>query len=142
MPSRLPQPVGKIHNTFYNKNIRIGYIKDYEISDDEFVYRASHEVGINLAPIFEFWGLVLDQNIINGLKVLPPPIEFIERLNFYKNNIPNNEKEYNVMLDTLRSGVGNHQYVRIDYWKNNYSQSILDKMHDRIDKIIKDINNY
>lgn len=77
-----------------------------------------------------------------GLKVLPPPIEFIERLNFYKNNIPNNEKEYNVMLDTLRSGVGDHQYVRIDYWKNNYSQSILDKMHDRIDKIIKDINNY
>ena len=46
------------------------------------------------------------------------------------------------MLDTLRSGVGDHQYVRIDYWKNNYSQSILDKMHYRIDKIIKDINNY
>jgi len=46
------------------------------------------------------------------------------------------------MLDTLRSGVGDDQYVRIDYWKNNYSQSILDKMHDRIDKIIKDINNY
>lgn len=85
---------------------------------------------------------MLDHNIINGLKVLPPPIEFIERLNFYKNNIPNNEKEYNVMLDTLRSGVGDDQYVRIDYWKNNYSQSILDKMHDRIDKIIKDINNY
>lgn len=136
------ETVGKIHNAFYNKNIRIGYIKDYEISDDEFVYRASHEVGINLAPIFEFWGLVLDHNIINGLKVLPPPIEFIERLNFYKDNIPNNEKEYNVMLDTLRSGVGDDQYVRIDYWKNNYSQSILDKMHDRIDKIIKDINNY
>ena len=26
-------------------------------SDDEFVYRSSFAVGVNLAPIFDFWGI-------------------------------------------------------------------------------------
>jgi hypothetical protein len=133
------ESVGKSHNAFYEKNIRNEYIKDYEIADDEFVYRSSFAVGVNLAPLFDFWGIPVDQNIKNGLKVLPPPVEFLDRLNLYKNAIPQDEAGYQSLLGELRSGVGNDQFKRIDYWIDNYSPSILEKMHERIDKIIQEI---
>jgi len=133
------EAVGKSHNVFYEKNIRNEYIKDYEISDDEFVYRSSFAVGVNLAPIFDFWGIPVDPNIKNGLGVLPSPVEFLDRLNLYKNAIPKNEGEYQARLKDLRSGVGQDQFFRIDYWIENYSAGTLEKMHERIDKIALEI---
>ena len=133
------EAVGKSHNVFYEKNIRNGFNKDSEISDDEFVYRSSFEIGVNLSPLFDFWGVSVDQNIKNGLRVLPPPVEFLDRLNLYKNAIPQDEAGYQSLLGELRVGVGKDQFKRIDYWLDNYSPSILEKMHERIDKIIQEI---
>ncbi len=75
------------------------------------------------------------------MRVLPPPVEFLDRLNLYKNAIPQDEAGYQSLLGELRVGVGKDQFKRIDYWLDNYSPSILGKMHERIDKITQEIND-
>ena len=129
---------GKFQNVIYEKNTRNGFQNDDNLTDDEYIFRGSHGVGINMAPLFEFWGIPVSPSIKEGLKFLPPPVEFIERLKFYKSKIPKSENEFSLLIQKLENGDSGGKFTTINWV---YSPDAMKIMHERIDKIIREIEN-
>ena len=130
---------GKFQSAIYKKDSRNGFITEDNLTDDEYIYRGSHEIGIDMSPLFEFWGIPVSPSIKEGLKILPPPVKFVERLQYYKSNIPNNQAEFNNLINRLEAREPGGKYATLNW---TYSKEKLDIMHETIDKLIKEINEY
>ena len=125
--------VGKIHKAFYDRGVLAGEAVNYGIEDDDFIKTASIALNLNLAPLFEFWGVPASALIVKELESLPPPAAFKERLVTYRNLIPNNEEEYLTAINKLAATTGSAG--RWDNYRANYDPNIMQIMRDKIDRI-------
>ena len=69
----------------------------------------------------------------NNLSGLPSATEFKERLTTYRNLIPNNQEEYEAIINRLIATTGSR-----GRWENylaNYDPSVMQVMRDKIDRI-------
>ena len=58
------------------------------VSDDELILAASNAIGVNMAPLFHFWGRHPSGDLSNQLKNLPESKEIFCRLQYYKSMAP------------------------------------------------------
>jgi len=127
------EAVGKIHEAFYKRGVAFGAPINYGVTDDDFIKTASEALNLNLVPVFDFWGVPASSMMRNNLSGLPSATEFKERLTTYRNLIPNNQEEYEAIINRLIATTGSR-----GRWENylaNYDPSVMQVMRDKIDRI-------
>jgi hypothetical protein len=122
--------VGEIHRVFYQ-------IGTASMKDQDTILWGSRRANVNLAPIFDFWGVPPTTATRVRLAGLPPATEFIERLEFYREAIPETRAEYESVIRKLRATTG--KVDRWDHYLENYDPELSETMKQRIDEIITSI---
>ena len=130
------EAVGKIHNSA-QENIRNGSAPNYGYPDDDFIQIASYALNVNLAPVFEFWGVPASAPLVSELATLPPAEVFKERLKFYLTLVPTDRDDYVKSVNRLRSTTGS--VGRWDYYLANYDAVYSQIMGDKVERILSSI---
>ena len=107
------------------------------MKDQDTILWGSRRANVNLAPIFDFWGVPPTTATRVRLAGLPPATEFIERLEFYREAIPETRAEYESVIRKLRATTG--KVDRWDHYLENYDPELSETMKQRIDEIITSI---
>ena len=137
-----------IHNThkvFYDE-WKVNTQKDWgfmgmangnQITDDELILAASNAIGVNMAPLFHFWGRQPSEELANQLKNLPESKKIYCRLQYYKSMAPTDLSSFQTWYDANYVSVGDVQQVRYDYAINNFDKDNYGSaIQDQIDLII------
>jgi hypothetical protein len=127
------EAVGKIHNSA-QENIRNRSAPNYGYPDDDFIQAASYALNINLAPVFEFWGVPASGHLVSELATLPPAEAFKERLKFYLTLVPADRDDYVKSVTRLRSTTGS--VGRWDYYLANYDAVYSQIMSEKVERIL------
>ena len=118
----------KTHKVFYDE-WKLNTQKDWSfmsnttgnsVSDDELILAASNAIGVNMAPLFHFWGRHPSGDLSNQLKNLPESKEIFCRLQYYKSMAPTDLSSFQKWYDANYVSVGDVQQVRYDYAINNF----------------------
>jgi hypothetical protein len=130
------EAVGKIHNSA-QENIRNGNAPNYGYPDDDFIQAASYALNINLAPVFEFWGVPVTVPLASELAALPHAEAFKERLRFYLTLVPADRDDYAKIVTRLRSTTGS--VGRWDYYLANYDAVYSQIMSEKVERILSSL---
>ena len=130
------EAVGKIHNRA-QENIRNGNAPNYGYPDDDFIQAASYALNINLAPVFEFWGVPVTVPLASELAALPHAEAFKERLRFYLTLVPADRDDYAKIVTRLRSTTGS--VGRWDYYLANYDAVYSQIMSEKVERILSSL---
>lgn len=122
------EAVGKIHKVFYD-------LGTADMDDQDTIALGSKAVNVNLAPIFEFWGVPAEPATLKAVSDLPPATEFIERLELYRANVPETRNEFSSVIKKLRKTTGAEG--RWDFYEGNYDPELADLMITKINRILK-----
>ena len=127
----------KIHKVFYDAaNIHGSTVERGNLPRDDYYIRvASIALNKNLAPLFQFWGIIPSEALVRELSFLPTPEVIKTRLEHYKTLIPANNADFVSYYSTLDGHFG-HQKIRYDNLSINYSESIAASIAFQIDGII------
>ena len=130
------QAVHKMNKVFYDKwKLQENYING--ASDDEMIAAASAAAGVNMAPLFHFWGLHPSPEMAVQLAYMPESMDILNRLNYYKTIVPANTAAFQPWHDILRERKGPPHYIRYDYYIANYDiDNIAQGTLDQIDFLI------
>ena len=110
---------------------------NYGYPDDDFIQIASYALNVNLAPVFEFWGVPASAPLVSDLATLPPADAFKERLKFYLTLVPTDRDDYVKSVTRLRSTTGS--VGRWDYYLANYDAVYSQIMGDKVERILSSI---
>ena len=124
------EAVGEIHRVFYS-------LGTAEMDDQETIALGSKAININLAPIFEFWGVPADRETLAAVADLPAPTDFKSRLQEYRSRIPTSRAEHEAAIEKLSSTTGS--MGRWDFYRENYDPELQRVMLEKIDRIIDSI---
>ena len=130
------EAVGKIHNSA-QENVRNGNVPNYGYPDDDFIQIASYALNVNLAPVFEFWGVPASAPLVSDLATLPPADAFKERLKFYLTLVPTDRDDYVKSVTRLRSTTGS--VGRWDYYLANYDAVYSQIMSEKVERILSSL---
>ena len=126
--------VGAIHKAFYDRGLASGEAVNYGISDDDFVETASLALGLNLVPLFEFWGVPVSVNVLARTMTLPVVTEFESRLLHYKSIVPSTNAAFAVVSDRLAATTGS--IGRWEFLNANFTPAMAVKMTARVDDLL------
>jgi hypothetical protein len=130
--------VGGTHNVFYQRIVD-GSTKLSEIgvtSDSDFTKTSSQVIGANMAPFFEFWGLEVDQEILDELNLMPRSEPVKSLLLEYREILPRNIEEFTEWHDSTESRMGAWQGPQVTSYLATYNNSTGQAGLDRIDTIL------
>ena len=115
----------------------MGMANGNQITDDELILAASNAIGINMAPLFHFWGRQPSTSLVNQLENMPESKEIYCRLQYYKSMAPTDLSSFQTWYDANYVSVGGVQQVRYDYAINNFDKDNYGSaIQDQIDLII------
>jgi len=132
------EAVGAIHEAFYNLGRTLGQPVNYGLTDDDFISTASLALNLNLAPIFEFWGVPPSAELAERLKDLTVPVEFEARLLNYRALVPRTQADFEAVYATHAKlhSPSSEVMTRMDYYKNEFDAEMSEVIIDRIDGIL------
>ncbi|MCB9229382.1 MAG: hypothetical protein H6618_07200 [Deltaproteobacteria bacterium] len=125
-------------NKEFLKNTReTGIIKNI-IGDDEYIRTMSKISNKNLAPLFEFWGVIPSDSLVEELSVLPKSWEAGVQILNYLQTVPSNYNGFLIYFDTMSKRItppnGSPRY---DDLKNfDFTQTYSGNLEKRIAQII------
>jgi len=115
----------------------MGMANGNQITDDELILAASNAIGVNMAPLFHFWGRQPSTSLVNQLENMPESKEIYCRLQYYKSMAPTDLSSFQTWYDANYVSVGGVQQVRYDYAINNFDKDNYGSaIQDQIDLII------
>ena len=115
----------------------MGMANGNQITDDELILAASNAIGVNMAPLFHFWGRQPSTSLVNQLENMPESSEIYCRLKYYKSMAPTDLSSFQIWYDANYVSVGDVQQVRYDYAINNFDKDNYGSaIQDQIDLII------
>ncbi len=107
------------------------------ITDDEVIANASAAAGVNMAPLFHFWGLQPSPALAEQLSSMPESMDILNRLNYYKSIIPANKAAFQPWYDGLKPRKDPVHHPRYDDALANYdSDNYAAAMAGQIDFLI------
>ena len=109
---------------------------DYEITDDEYIEAASIELNRNMAPLFEFWGIIPTNGLVQTLSSYAPDNRIRDRILYYRSIVPMDINEFQVVYDSITSTIEQHHVDRYDDMLQTYNTAVADSIVLRIDSIL------
>ncbi len=130
--------VGLIHNYWYQEMLNSGEIADGMpiVSPDEYIEVASDQLGFNFAPLWEFWGNIPTQDLVDHLDTYQKENRIKNRILHYRTLVPNNAAEFLTIYNAIAPNIEEHHKERYDEMLSYYDESVADSIFQRIDDIL------
>lgn len=144
------EALGEINKYFYDYQIANPDWSVYDLQDDELIRVASQVMGFNMAPHFEFHGIIPSDDLYDELKTMPTSKTIKERILHYRLEIPADNAEFTEVYNQVINKIDVTFHVpRWDEWKSIYDEAYATSITDRIDAILgryfnltaEDLNN-
>ncbi|MDW3191313.1 MAG: M60 family peptidase N-terminal accessory domain-containing protein [Cytophagales bacterium] len=128
---------GEINQYFYDYQIANPDWSPYSLEDDQFIAAASEVLGVNMAPHFEFHGILPSDILVSELQSLPTSEIVKERLLHYRATVPaDNEAIQHIYHSMVEHMDPNYHVPRWDSIRIIYDEVHAAKIIGRIDTII------
>jgi sugar lactone lactonase YvrE len=129
------EKLGEINGYFYQERL-INPFADNSYQDDIYISAASEKMNINMAPLFDFWGVLASDNLVSELEIRPTDDKIKDRLLHYRSIVPADNAAFQVVYDNMTPKLESNHDVRYDNMLNNYNESVADSIVARIDVIL------
>ena len=132
------EAVGNIHRAFYERGQQLGAPVNYGLEDDDFIETASAALGLNLSPIFDFWGVPPSPAAKQRLQPLPVPDEFEARLLHYKSIAPITQADFEAIYATHSKlhRPDSEVMIRMNWYRENFDAAMSGVIRSRISDIL------
>ena len=128
---------GKINEYFYNYQIANPDWSPYSLEDDQFIEAASQVIGYNMAPHFEFHGIIPSDALVDQLRTMPTSDGIKQRMLYHRSNVPADANAYQTYYNQIRPKMDDVFHgPRYDEWLTTYDEELGNKITARIDTII------
>lgn len=131
------EALGEINKYFYDYQIANPSWSPYQLEDDQFIKAASEAVGFNMAPHFEFHGIIPSDALIAELAPMPTSDAIKDRILHYRSLVPEDNDAFQPLFNAVRSKLDPtfHQ-PRWDSLRVIYDGEYADRIVARIDTIL------
>ena len=129
------EELGDINGYFYEERL-INPFANKSYQDDIYISAASQKMNINMAPLFEFWGILPSDNLVSELEKKPSDDKIKERLLHYRSIVPADNTEFQVIYDNMTPKLEPHHDIRYDNMLINYNEVVADSIVARIDLLL------
>ena len=131
------ETVHNMNNVFYD-TWTTGGVGSLDVTKNNVLEAAAESNGVNVSPLFHFWGLAPSSSLQAQLEVLPQSSEIYNQLIAYYNIIPGTQAEFLPWRDILLNSKDPVHHDRINDVYNNYeSENYAEQMQDQICSIIE-----
>ena len=148
--------VGSIHNQYYQRIITANAVPDVDYnlpstnlwgtqsgileasnpSDSDFIKTSSSALGWNMAPLFDFWGIIPDATTISYLSDVPVSPHVQNLLLQHRTIVLRNNSDFVDYYNSISDTIGTWQGPQIASWQSTYNQSTGNDTLSRIDGIL------
>ncbi len=129
--------LGEINQYFYGYQIDNPSWTPYDLKDDQLILAASEQLGFNMAPHFEFHGIIPSDELVDQLRSMPTSDTIKQRLLHYRSLVPANNQEFQPLYDAVIAKINNEFHgPRWDALLSNYDEEYAGQVVARIDTII------
>ncbi len=130
--------LGLIHNHWYTEAINAGVVQDgmEVVSPGEYIEVASNQLGFNFAPLWEMWGKLPSQSLIDQLDSYPDENRIRDRILYYRSLVPANATEFQTVYNDITPNIEDHHKERYDDMLNFYDETTAAAIYERIDDIL------
>jgi len=134
------EAVGDIHRAFYERGREQGQPVNYGLEDDDFIETASVALGMNLGPIFDFWGVPPSPGLAERLTEYPLPQKFRARLEHYRSIAPRTAEDFEAVYETHAKlhSPQSEVMIRMDWYREQFDAEMSNDIVARIDRILGD----
>jgi sugar lactone lactonase YvrE len=129
------EKLGEINGYFYQERI-INPFANNSYQDDIYISAASEKMNINMAPLFDFWGVLASDNLVSKLETRPTDDKIKERLLHYRSIVPADNAAFQVVYDNMTPKLEPHHDIRYNNMLSNYDESVAASILARIDAIL------
>lgn len=128
---------GKINQYFYDYQIQNPSWSPYSLEDDQFIAAASEALGVNMAPHFEFHGILPSDSLVRVLWDIPTSEVVKERILHYRSIVPNDNDAFQPWYHSIIPDLDpNFHTPRWDSLSVIYDEGYASRITARIDSII------
>ncbi len=128
--------LGRVNQVFYEEQTQSKPLNT--IADDDMIRTASQALNANVAPLFEFWGILPSDALFDELADLPRPQKILDRLLRYRTIAPTSPAKFAYyherMKDRFLNGMNR---ARFDAYLDTLDQAACQAIGDRVDAIIR-----
>ncbi len=134
------EAVGDIHRAFYERGLGQSEPVNYGLDDDDFIETASVALGMNLGPIFDFWGVPPSSGLAERLAEYPLPQKFRARLEHYRSIAPRTDEDFEAVYQTHAKlhRPESEVMIRMDWYREHFDAEMSNTIIERIDRILAD----
>lgn len=129
------EKLGEINGYFYQERI-INPFANNSYQDDIYISAASEKMNINMAPLFDFWGVLASDKLVSELETRPTDDKIKERLLHYRSIVPLDNDAFQVVYDNMTPRLEPHHDIRYNNMLSNYDESVAASILARIDAIL------
>ncbi len=103
--------------------------RPYIVGRDEYISAASEAMGVNMAPLFHFWGIVPSESLVAELASnYPASIEIANLIMHYRDNVaPKTQDDYLAFHNALYNKVG-YQQPRYDEYITQFDETFAQQI--------------
>lgn len=131
------EALGNINGYYYEYQIENPDWDPYSLGDDEFIRVASEVMGFNMAPHFEFHGILPSDDLVDELKIMDLSETVKNRILYYRSIVPENNEAFQPWYDAVIDKVSDEFHdPRWNDWKANFDENTSNKIVARIDTIL------
>lgn len=131
------EALGAINGYFYDYKVANPNWDPYSLKDDQFIRVASEVMGFNMAPHFEFHGILPSDDLVEELKFMDLSETVKDRMLYYRSLVPANNNEFQPWYDAVIDKLSDEFHdPRWEDWKINFDEHTSAKIVARIDTIL------
>lgn len=130
--------LGLIHKHWYEASISSGEVVDgiEFVSPDEYIEVASNQLGFNFAPLWELWGSIPSEGMVNQLNSYEEEDRIRERILHYRSLVPTNAIEFQAVYNSIVPNIEDGRRARYDDMLAIYDEAVAESILNRIDGIL------
>ena len=134
------EAVGAFHRPFYERGLAgeeddngrpVVFPHDFDL-----IYTGSTGVGVNLAPLLEFWGIIPIPYVLDQVASLPRPIEIRDLLLEYRDIVPKDQREFIAWHDSVVDTIRDWQGPQVASYRETYDAATGAAAVARIDHLL------
>ena len=130
------EALGNIMGYFYDYKRENPEWNPLKLEDDQFIEAASLRMGFNMAPHFEFWGIIPSDSLVQKLDTMPVSEVIKERIIHFRSIVPAGNEAFQSFYNIMMSKVGSDHQEQYNSMLTFYDSVYANKIIARIDTIL------